>query len=87
MRNGSRQEVTGIVVNDKLNLDRETLRNFRALLFQVEKDGLRGKTWKGRELTPARLRGLAHYIAMVNPEKGRPLLERVNAVFSKKESY
>ena len=80
MRSGSRQEVTGIVVNENMTLERDTLRNFRALLFQVEKDGLRGKTWRGRELTPARLRGLAHYIAMVTPDKGRPLLERVNAL-------
>src|SRR5262249_8757414 len=39
LRRGRRQEVTGVVVNQRLAVDRETLRRFRALLFQIDKDG------------------------------------------------
>lgn len=35
----ARQEVTGIKVNQKLNVDRKYVRNLRALLFQIEKNG------------------------------------------------
>lgn len=81
MRKGARKEVTGVVVNEKLNINRKTLDNFRALLFHIEKDGLTGKTWHGSDVSPASLKGYAHYVAMVNPEKGLPLVERINKLF------
>ena len=80
MRNGRRQEVTGLVVNDKLGIERRTLRRFRALLFQVERDGPDGKHWgPGADLF-ASLIGYASYVAMVDPAKGTPLLARAHAV-------
>ena len=36
LRRGRQQEVTGIVVNDKISIDRKTLRKFRAVLHQAE---------------------------------------------------
>lgn len=78
MRKGSRQEVTGIVVNEKLSVNRKTLKNFRALLFHIEKDGLDGKHWKGQPVSLAFLKGFANYVKMVDPDKGRPLLDRIN---------
>ena len=81
MRKGSRHEVTGVIVNEKLSINRKTLDNFRALLFHVEKDGLEGKTWKGAPVSLAMLKGYANYVAMVNPEKGEPLVARVNKLF------
>ena len=79
MRSGSCQEVTGIVVNEKLSINRKVIKNFRTLIFQIEKDGLEGKSWQGKsgvDLWPV-LQGMAAYIAMVNPEKGQPLRDRV----------
>ncbi len=76
MRMGERQEVTGIVVNDKLSLDRKTLRRFRALLFQLEKDGLQGKHWNQSPHLLATVRGFAHYVAMVDPTKGAQFIQR-----------
>lgn len=73
---GSRQEVTGIVVNEKLSLDRKTLKRFRALLFQIEKDGLEGRRWGTGELIPS-IEGYANLVAMVDPEKGIKLQKRV----------
>jgi len=77
---GRRQEVTGIVVNEKLNINRKTLKRFRATLFQIEKDGPEGKEWgNGGDLLDA-IHGYANFVNMVNPEKGAPLVERVNDI-------
>ncbi|WP_296948750.1 reverse transcriptase family protein [uncultured Massilia sp.] len=78
-----RQRVTGIVVNDKLTVDRDTLRRFRATLFQVEKDGPAGKQWNGNENVLAALEGYALFVRMVDAAKGAPLLARVRAARAK----
>jgi hypothetical protein len=79
-RRGRRQEVTGLVVNQRLAVDRETLRRFRAVLFQVEKDGPEGKRWGASPDVIASLRGFANYVFMVDPERGRKLRERALAL-------
>jgi retron-type reverse transcriptase len=77
MRKHQRQEVTGVVVNEKPSVCREELRKFRALLFQIGKDGPEGKRWREGSLFNS-IEGFAHFVAMVNPEKGKPLVERVH---------
>lgn len=76
MRKHQRQEVTGIVVNQKPTVARDELRKFRALLFQIEKDGPEGKRWRDGPLFDS-IEGFAHFVAMVDPDKGRPLRQRV----------
>ncbi len=80
MRSAQRQSVTGIVVNDKPSLERDTLRRFRATLFQVEKDGTEGKQWNGNPNVIDALEGYAQFIKMVDAGKGMPLLLRVRAL-------
>lgn len=85
LRRGRCQEVTGVVVNDKPSVPREALKRFRALLFQLEKDGPAGKRWGDREGAGpggvlASAVGFASYVAMVDPERGAPLLARARAV-------
>ncbi|MEZ4452298.1 MAG: reverse transcriptase domain-containing protein [Nannocystaceae bacterium] len=85
MHRGRQQEVTGVVVNDKLAVDRKTLRAFRATLFQIEKDGPQGKQWggvDGKKLLWS-LHGYASFVAMVDRVKGQPLLTRVRALMAK----
>ncbi len=79
MRDSQRQSVTGLVVNAKPSLERDTLRRFRATLFQVEKDGPDGKAWNGNTNVLAALEGYANFVRMVDPAKGTPLLARVRA--------
>jgi retron-type reverse transcriptase len=80
MRKGSRKEVTGIVVNDKPGVDRKTLRQFRALLHQIEKTGIAGKTWgKGSDLLSS-IEGYANYVTMVDAAKGKVLKEKVKKI-------
>lgn len=82
MHRHQRQEVTGVVVNEKLSVSRQNLKRFRALLFQIDKDGPEGKTWGQGELFHA-ISGYANYVLMVNPEKGRPLKEQVRQLKQK----
>lgn len=83
LRQSQHQEVTGIVVNEKLNVDRAILHKFRATLYQIEKDGLAGKSWgKGGDVLMA-IEGFANYVAMVNPEKGRDFLLQVKRIRKK----
>ena len=83
VRSGGRQEVTGVVVNDKPGVVRAELRRFRALLFQIEKDGPAGKRWgAGGDVLTAAL-GFASYVAMVDPVKGAALRAQVLALRAK----
>lgn len=80
LRRGRQQEVTGIVVNDKPGVDRETLKRFRALLHQLEKSGPEGKKWgRGGDVIASAV-GYANYVAMVDPEKGGALQRKARAL-------
>lgn len=84
MRYGSRQEVTGLIVNKQLGIPREDLRRFRAVLCQVEQDGPVGKRWHGDgHNILAVLGGYVNFIRMVSPEKAALLFDRVAALQSK----
>jgi len=80
MRNGARQEVTGIVVNDQLGVDRRTMRKFRALLHQIKTTGWEGKKWGVSPNIKASVWGYANFIFMVKPKKGKTLLEEVKSL-------
>jgi RNA-directed DNA polymerase len=82
-RKGRRQEVTGIVVNERLSVDRRTLHRFRSVLYQVEKDGPEGKRWGAGSDVIASCIGFANYVAMVDPEKGEKLRSRALALRAK----
>ncbi|BCE03822.1 reverse transcriptase family protein [Marinicellulosiphila megalodicopiae] len=83
MRSNNKQEVTGVVVNEKLSVDRKTLKRFRALLFQINKDGLGDKSWGKGALIPS-IEGYANFVYMVNPIKG---VELQKAVVLIKQKY
>ncbi|MBS1810406.1 MAG: RNA-directed DNA polymerase [Acidobacteria bacterium] len=83
LRKSRQQEVTGIVVNEKLSIDRKELKRFRAVLFQVEKDGPDGKHWGKSPDVIASLKGFANYLQMVDPEKAAEYQKRVHALIEK----
>ncbi|HSP80043.1 MAG TPA: reverse transcriptase domain-containing protein, partial [Myxococcaceae bacterium] len=80
LRRGRQQEVTGVVVNDKPGVDRKTLKRFRALLHQLEKRGPEGLRWGNGGDVIASALGFAHFVAMVDPVKGRALQEKARAL-------
>ena len=84
MRKGRRQEVTGIVVNEQLGINRHNLKKFRALLFQIERDGIEGKHWGTSPNLVEAIRGYANFVAMVKPEQGKVLQQRIENIFQEK---
>ena len=82
-RKGRRQEVTGLVVNDRVNVSRNELRRFRAVLFQIEKDGPAGKRWGNGGNIMEAIEGFANFVAMVDPTKGKSLQQQVARLIEK----
>lgn len=82
-RKGSRQEVTGLVVNERVGVSRELLRRFRATLFQIERDGPAGKHWGNSGDVLSSIEGFANFVAMVDREKGSELQQRVKAIITR----
>jgi RNA-directed DNA polymerase len=84
IRGSQRQVVTGIVVNEKLQVPRELRRELRAILHNIEKTSVaaqaeRHPRFEGNAGAFAQyLRGVAAYLNMVQPEHGAALLKRVN---------
>lgn len=79
-RRGRRQEVTGVIVNERLGVDRRSLRRFRAFLFQLEKDGPEGKRWGNGGNPVESAIGFANYVFMIDPKRGRDLKKRALAL-------
>jgi RNA-directed DNA polymerase len=78
-RAARRQEVTGIVVNEKLSLPREDLRRLRAIVHGAQKTGIAAQNREGREDFEAWLRGKIAYVSMVDAAKGDKLLAALAA--------
>lgn len=83
MRNKHQQKVAGIVVNEKLNVERQKLRKFRALLHNIEVNGWQNQTWgKAFHLINA-VEGYINFVNMVNPSKALVFKEKLNAIIAK----
>ncbi|MHC2086207.1 reverse transcriptase family protein [Methylobacterium sp. CM6244] len=85
MRRGRHQEVTGLTVNERVAVPRETLRRFRALLHGIEGHGPAGRRWgrsEGQAVLAAAL-GFARFVRMVTPEAGAPLVAQARRLAEK----
>lgn len=83
MRNKHQQKVTGIVVNEKLNVERQKLRKFRALLHNIEVNGWQNQTWgKAFHLINA-IEGYINFVNMVNPSKASAFKDKLHAIIAK----
>ena len=76
-RRGGRQEVTGVVVNDKLGLPRAEVRRLRAILHNAKRTGLDAQNRDNLPHFRAWLEGKLAYLAMVDREKGMALLKEL----------
>lgn len=83
LRKGRRQEVTGLTVNERVNVSRRELRRFRAVLFQIDRDGPAGKRWGSGGNVLEAIEGYANFVAMVDAEKGKQLQEQVARILAK----
>jgi len=79
-RCGGRQEVTGVVVNDKLGLPRGEVRKLRAILHNAKKTGLEAQNREGHPHFRAWLQGKLAYLAMVDRDKGMAMLKELEGI-------
>lgn len=83
MGSGTRQDVTGLVVNTRPAVPRGERRRFRAWLHAAEK-AVQGKIdlplWTNAKGVPSNAMGFASYLAMVDATTGKPLAARTKAV-------
>ncbi len=70
MRQGRRQHVTGVVVNDQMGLSRVERRRIRAAIHQLSADDHPKRK---------RLEGRVAYLNMLNPEQAAPLKHALDA--------
>lgn len=86
MRTGSRQAVTGLVVNHApegrpvARVPRKRIRDLESAIFNREK----GRSGKGESLE--QLKGLAAFIMMADREKGRVLMERIDKLIAARDA-
>ena len=76
LRAKHQQRVTGLVVNERVNVPRKDRRRFRAILHNCEKHGLASQA-NGHDDFAAYLAGYAAYVHMVDPQLGKSFLDRV----------
>jgi len=81
MHKGQQQEVTGVVVNDKISVNRKKVRQYRALLHQLSKKGIEGASWDGKtERLLARALGYGRFLAMIDRERFMPMLKQMESL-------
>jgi retron-type reverse transcriptase len=79
-RAARRQEVTGIVVNEKPGVPREEVRRLRAILHSAKKTGLAAQNKENLPHFEAWVRGKIAYVAMVDKDKGEKLRAQLEGV-------
>ncbi|WP_168188813.1 reverse transcriptase family protein [Thermoflavimicrobium daqui] len=83
LRASRRQRVTGIVVNEKPNLSRKELKAFRALLHNVEKNGLEKENRSNHPHFWEYIKGYVNYIRMVRPDLGEKFTQQLVRIAGK----
>jgi retron-type reverse transcriptase len=73
MGRGRRQEVTGVVVNEKLSLAKDERRALRAMLHNVARNGLAAENREKHDDFAGYLRGRVAFACMVDPSLRRTL--------------
>lgn len=79
-RKNAQQSVTGIVVNTRPGIRRDTVRRMRAILHRAKKEGLARQNRQNHPHFASWVRGMIAYISMVNPAQGKPLRDRFDAI-------
>lgn len=80
VRPHQRQTVTGLVVNERVNISRREYDRLKAILHNCLKFGPSTQNSDGRDDFAAHLRGRIAHVLSVNPERGRKLLETFHKI-------
>lgn len=77
LRRGAAQLVTGLVVNDKPNINRREIRRLRAILHRARREGLEHQNRQRLPHFRAWLEGKIAYVRMVRPDLGAKMLDEL----------
>ena len=72
---GSRQKVTGLIVNDKVSIGRKKKKTLRAIVHNLLKNGLEIENRENDPFFREKIFGDLAFAKMVNPEFANPLIE------------
>ena len=75
LKSAQRQKLTGIVVNQKTNIDRRYYDRLKAILHNCQRYGLRSQNRLNLPNFRAYLLGSIQYVKSLNPDKGEKLLK------------
>ncbi len=77
-RKGNRQEVTGLVVNEKVAVPRHVRRRLRAVMHNLQN----GKEiyWNGNKMSLDSLKGHLSYLKSIHPQLGKAYLELLKII-------
>lgn len=81
-RQGKRQQVCGLVVNQKTGIPRAEIKKFRALLHDALLNGPEAANRGRHEDFFAYIQGFAAYMNMVDPEKAKPYIRTVEQIWN-----
>lgn len=73
LRNHTRQVVTGVTVNDRVNVSRKSYRQLRAILHRAKFEGLESQNRNNHPSFRNWVEGMIAWIEMVNPDRGQRL--------------
>lgn len=80
MRPGQRQQVTGVIVNQKLNTARDEFDRLKAIIHNAKKTGMAAQNRENHPDFRSYLLGRAAHIAQLNPQRGARLREAILAL-------
>jgi len=78
-----RQEVTGLIVNKKVSLDKRTIKRLENAIYYCRKYGVSDHMTKiqcDKSYYKEHLFGLAYFVKMIEPKKGQDYLEQLNKI-------
>jgi hypothetical protein len=81
MRQGVRQHLAGIVVNERTNVRRTDFDRLKAILTNCVRRGPQSQNRKSHPNFRSHLQGQIAFVRMINPQKGN----RLHAIFEKIE--
>ena len=79
-RRSMAQMVTGLVVNDRPGVPRQTVRRLRALLHHAAQEGLEAQNREGHPNFRAWVEGMIGFVGMARPELAEKFLEQLRSL-------
>jgi len=77
---GSRQKVTGLVVNDKISIGRKKKKNLRATVHNILKNGPEIENRKNEPFFKEKIFGELGFAKMVDPDFASPLIDKLKCL-------